>query len=42
MVAEALGGLPAVKLHCSVLAEEALREAIKNYKERLAAGEISA
>jgi nitrogen fixation NifU-like protein len=42
MVAEALGGLPAVKLHCSVLAEEALHEAIKNYKERLAAGEISA
>ena len=42
MVTEALGGLPAVKLHCSVLAEEALHEAIQNYKERLAAGEISA
>jgi len=41
MVTEALGGLPAVKLHCSVLAEEALHEAIKNYKERLEAGEIS-
>ena len=41
MVTEALGGLPAVKLHCSVLAEEALHEAIQNYKERLAAGEIS-
>ena len=40
-VTESLGGLPAVKLHCSVLAEEALHEAIKNYKERLAAGEIS-
>ena len=42
MVTESLGGLPAVKLHCSVLAEEALHEAIKNYKERLGAGEISA
>ncbi len=41
MVTESLGGLPEVKLHCSVLAEEALHEAIKNYKERLAAGEIS-
>ena len=41
MVTEELGGLPAVKLHCSVLAEEALHEAIKNYKERLEAGEIS-
>ena len=40
-VTDSLGGLPAVKLHCSVLAEEALHEAIKNYKERLAAGEIS-
>ena len=40
-VTDSLGGLPEVKLHCSVLAEEALHEAIKNYKERLAAGEFS-
>ena len=41
MVMESLGGLPPVKVHCSVLAEEALHEAIKDYKARLAAGEIS-
>lgn len=32
-VVEKLGGLPPVKIHCSVLAEEALQEAIANYKK---------
>jgi len=31
-VAEALGGLPPVKMHCSNLAANALHDAIKNYK----------
>ena len=30
-VAEALDGLPAHKLHCSVLAEEAIKNALKDY-----------
>lgn len=33
-VTEALDGLPAHKLHCSVLAEEAIRSAVKNYYDR--------
>lgn len=30
-VVEALGGLPPIKMHCSVLAEEALKSAIEDY-----------
>ncbi len=33
-VVEALGGLPKPKIHCSVLAEEALHLAIKDYKDK--------
>ena len=33
-VAEALDGLPAHKLHCSVLAEEAVKAAVKDYYDR--------
>ena len=33
-VTQALGGLPKKKLHCSVLAEQALKEAIKDFKEK--------
>lgn len=34
VVAEALEGLPPVKTHCSVLAEQALRAAIEDYMRR--------
>lgn len=33
-VVEALGGLPAHKIHCSVLAEEAIKDAVKNYFDK--------
>ena len=33
-VAEALVGLPAHKLHCSVLAEEAIKAALKDYYDK--------
>lgn len=33
-VADALEGLPPIKMHCSNLAEEALREAIKDYQNK--------
>ena len=33
-VAEALDGLPAYKMHCSVLAEEAIQSALEDYQNR--------
>ncbi|MEK6726000.1 MAG: Fe-S cluster assembly scaffold protein NifU [Deltaproteobacteria bacterium] len=33
-VAEALDGLPPVKMHCSVLAEDALKGAIEDYRNK--------
>lgn len=33
-VAEALDGLPAYKMHCSVLAEEAIKAAVKDYYDK--------
>ena len=33
-VAEALDGLPSHKLHCSVLAEEAIKKALQNYYDK--------
>ncbi|MDR1158752.1 MAG: Fe-S cluster assembly scaffold protein NifU [Oscillospiraceae bacterium] len=33
-VAEALDGLPPIKMHCSVLAEEAIKSAISDYYRR--------
>ena len=37
-VAEALGGLPQNKMHCSNLAADAVHAAIKDYKERMSKG----
>jgi nitrogen fixation NifU-like protein len=33
-VADALGGLPPVKIHCSVMAEEALKAAMEDFQKR--------
>ena len=33
-VAEALDGLPPVKMHCSMLAEEAIHAAIEDYRKK--------
>ena len=33
-VAEALDGLPSYKMHCSVLAEEAIRAALEDYAQK--------
>lgn len=33
-VVETLGGLPSQKLHCSVLAEEAIKKAIEDYQSK--------
>ena len=36
-VAEALDGLPAYKMHCSVLAEEAIHAALEDYQKKIEA-----
>jgi nitrogen fixation NifU-like protein len=33
-IVEALGGLPPAKIHCSVLAEKAIRAAVRNFQEK--------
>ena len=39
-VTEALDGLPAHKLHCSVLAEEAIKSAVKDYYDKINTDDI--
>jgi nitrogen fixation NifU-like protein len=34
MVTEALGGLPPTKVHCSVLAQEAVKAAVTDYRKK--------
>ncbi len=38
-VAEALDGLPPVKMHCSMLAEDALKSAIEDYRKKIVSSE---
>lgn len=40
-VAEALDGLPPVKMHCSVLAEEAIKSAIEDYKRKQSSKQVN-
>jgi len=35
MVSKALGGLPPTKVHCSVLAEDAIQAAVADYRKRI-------
>ena len=35
-VVDALGGLPQIKIHCSVLAKEAIEDAVKKYRKKQA------
>ena len=39
-VAEALDGLPAHKMHCSVLAEEAIQAALEDYQNKKLAAKL--
>ncbi|HZJ82238.1 MAG TPA: Fe-S cluster assembly scaffold protein NifU [Clostridia bacterium] len=41
-VVQALDGLPPVKMHCSVLAEEAIQKAIEDYKEKQKSKQVGA
>lgn len=34
VIAEAMGGLPPTKVHCSILAEQGIRAAISDYRKR--------
>jgi nitrogen fixation protein NifU and related proteins len=42
MIVEALGGLPPAKIHCSVLAEKAIRAALQDYQKKKEARGLNA